>query len=76
MARRRLKIKVKKFFVRFLSMPKILEKRDEATVRTLEADVRNKFKWEWLEKQVNFITIGDFIKKKLMFLVKLCVILL
>ena len=53
-------------------MPKIFEKCDEATVGTLEADMKKKFEWEWLDEQVNSITIGDFIEK-LTFLAKICV---
>ena len=53
-------------------MPKIFEERDEATVRTLDALTKNKFDWEWLDKQVNSISIGDFYKKKMTFPAKLC----
>ena len=44
-------------------MPKIVENRDEGTVRTIDAECKNKFRWEWLEKQFNNIALGDFIKK-------------
>ena len=54
-------------------MERIIEKCDEAQLLEIDKGVKNKFRWEWLDKYINVVSIdqqktisvrvGDFIKK-------------
>ena len=56
-------------------MPNIIETRDEAKVREIDADLKNKFRWDWLDRKVTVSPVGsskqeplsvlvsDFVKK-------------
>ncbi|XP_060764516.1 uncharacterized protein LOC132873191 isoform X2 [Neoarius graeffei] len=55
-------------------MPQTIDKRDAAKVREIDAGIKNKFRWDWLDRKVRItsvdgeheavsVTIGHFIQK-------------
>ncbi len=40
-----------------------LEKRDEAQVKEIDKTVKNKWNWKWLDKVIDDVNVGDFIRK-------------
>ena len=56
-------------------MPNVIETRDDAKVREIDADLKNKFRWDWLDRKVTVCPVGsskeeplsvlvaDFVKK-------------
>lgn len=48
-----------------LNIAKIIERPDELLVFDIDKDIKNKFKWEWLEKSIEVTLAGRSTKRQL-----------
>ena len=39
-------------------MPNAIETRDDAKVREIDSDLKNKFRWDWLDRKVTVCPVG------------------